>query len=58
MNALSDKAVKANFDEAIDAVCKDHVPVVITRQNDAERLRASIADAEAGKTIPVALEAL
>lgn len=84
MDALSDKTVKAQFDEALDAVCKNHVPLVITRQDEesvvlisledynrmqetayllgnsanAERLRASVADAEAGKTVCVSLDSL
>lgn len=84
MDALSDKAVKANFDEALAAVCKNHAPVIITRDDDepavlisladynqmretaylfgnpvnAARLRASVADAEAGKTIGVGLDSL
>ncbi|MCD8349036.1 MAG: type II toxin-antitoxin system Phd/YefM family antitoxin [Planctomycetaceae bacterium] len=84
MDAVSDKTVKAKFDEALDAVCKNHMPVIITRQDDepvvlisledynqmqetayllgnpanAERLRASVADAEAGKTVCVSLDSL
>lgn len=84
MDAISDKAVKAKFDEALDAVCKNHTPVIITRQDDesvalisltdynqmqetayllgnpanAKRLRASVAEAGAGKTVRVALDAL
>lgn len=84
MDAISDKAIKANFDKALDAVVKNHMPVIITRQDEdpvvlisledynqmqetvyllgnptnAERLRASIADAEAGKTTCVSLDSL
>lgn len=84
MDALSDKTVKARFDEALDAVCKNHQPIIITREDDesvvlvsledfnqmqetmyllsnpinAERLRASIVDAEAGKTVAVDLDLL
>ena len=84
MDAITDKTVKARFDEALDAVCKNHTPVVITRQDEepvvlisledynqiretayllgnpanAERLRASIADAEAGRTVRVCLDSL
>ncbi|MCC8180677.1 MAG: type II toxin-antitoxin system prevent-host-death family antitoxin [Planctomycetes bacterium] len=84
MDALSDTAVKANFDESLDAVCKSHTPLIITRQHDeavvlisledynhlqetahilsnpvnAERIRASMADIEAGRTVAVDLDAL
>ncbi len=84
MDAISDKTAKAKFNVQLDAVCKNHKPVIITRTDDepvvlisledynrlqetayllgnpanAERLRASVADAEAGKTVGVNLEAL
>ncbi len=84
MDALSDSAIKANFDEALTAVCENHKPVIITRQNDesvvlisledftqmqetayllgnpvnAKRLRASVCDAEAGKTVAVGWDSL
>ncbi len=84
MDAVSDKTIKAKFDEALDAVCENHMPVIVTRQDNdpvviisledfnqmretvyllsnpanAERLRASINDAEAGKTICVSLDSL
>ena len=84
MDAVTAKTVRGKFDEALDAVCKNHMPVIITRQDDesvvlisledynqmqetayllgnpanAERLRASVADAESGKTVSVSLDSL
>lgn len=84
MDAISDKTVRAKFDEALDTVCKNHMPLIITRQDgepvvlisledynqmqetayllgnpaNADRLRASIADAETGKTVRVGLDSL
>ena len=84
MDAITDKTAKAKFSVTLDAVCKNHTPVIITRQDDepvvlisledynrlqetayllgnpanAKRLRASVNDAEAGKTVSVGLDAL
>ncbi|MCC8109118.1 MAG: type II toxin-antitoxin system Phd/YefM family antitoxin [Planctomycetes bacterium] len=84
MDAVSDTILKANFDEALNSICQDHMPVIVTRQDNdpvvlisledynqmleslhllgnpanAEHLRASIADANAGKTIRVSLDSL
>lgn len=72
------------LNDAIDAVCRNHLPAIITRPDDepivvmsladynsmretayllgnpanAEHLRRSIADADAGRTIPVELDSL
>ncbi len=44
MDALSDKAVKDHFDEALDSVCKDHVPILITRQDNKSAVLISLED--------------
>jgi antitoxin YefM len=77
MNILTFSEARAGFKQALDEVCKDHEPTVITRQRgehvvmislddynsmqetlhllgspkNAERLRESIADFKAGKTV-------
>ena len=84
MDAISETTAKANFDDALNAVCENHTPTIITRQDhepvvlvsledynlmretgyllgdpaNARRLRASGADAEAGKTIRVDVDSL
>lgn len=44
MDAVSDKTIKANFDKALDAVCKNHMPVIITRQDDESVVLISLQD--------------
>jgi antitoxin YefM len=77
MNILTFSEARASFKQALDEVCKDHEPTVITRQRgehvvmislddynsmqetlhllgspkNAERLRESIAEFKAGKTL-------
>ncbi len=77
MNVLTFSEARASFKQALDSVCKDHEPTVITRQRgehvvmmslddynsmqetlhllgspaNAERLRRSIAEFKAGKTV-------
>lgn len=84
MDAISDKTVKANFDEAMKAVCENHKPVIITREDDesvvlisledfnqmqetlyllgnpanAEHIRTSLGEIEAGKTVSVSWDSL
>lgn len=76
MNILTFSEARASFKQALDSVCKDHEPTVITRQRgehvvllsledynsmletlhllgsekNAQRLRESIAELNAGKT--------
>ncbi len=84
MEAISEKTARNKFSEALDTVCNDHTPVIITREDDAavvlisledynqmqetlyllgnpanaEHIRASMAEIEAGRTIPVSLDSL
>ena len=77
MNILTFSEARAGFKQALDAVCRDHEPTVITRQRgehvvmisledynslqetlhllgtpaNADRLRQSIAEFKAGKTV-------
>jgi antitoxin YefM len=77
MNILTFSEARAGFKQALDEVCRDHEPTVITRQRgdhvvlmslddynsmqetlhllgspkNAERLRESIAEFKAGKTV-------
>lgn len=77
MNILTFSEARASFKQALDTVCRDHEPIVITRQRgehvvmislddynsmqeslhllgspkNAERLRQSIAEFKAGKTV-------
>lgn len=77
MNILTFSEARAGFKQALDTVCKDHEPTVITRQRgehvvlmsledynsmletlhllgsekNAQRLRESIAEFKAGKTV-------
>jgi antitoxin YefM len=77
MNILTFSEARAGFKQALDTVCRDHEPTVITRQRgehvvmisledynsmqetlhllgssaNAERLRQSIAEFKAGKTV-------
>ncbi len=77
MNILTFSEARASFKQALDTVCRDHTPTVITRQRgehvvllslddynsmqetlhllgspkNAERLRESIAEFRAGKTL-------
>jgi antitoxin YefM len=77
MNILTFSEARASFKQALDEVCRDHEPTVITRQRgehvvmislddynsmqetlhllgspkNAERLRESIAEFKAGKTL-------
>jgi antitoxin YefM len=77
MNILTFSEARAGFKQALDTVCRDHEPTIITRQRgehvvmislddynsmqetlhllgssaNAERLRQSIAEFKAGKTV-------
>lgn len=53
MDAISDTAIKANFENAI----QETVYLLVNPAN-AERLRASIAEAEAGNTISISVDSL
>ena len=46
MNAISYSAIRANLAKAIDSVCQNHDPVIITRKNHNNAVLMSLDDFE------------
>ena len=44
LNALTYTQVRSNFSETMNRVCEDHVPIIITRQNQSPVVMISLED--------------
>ena len=50
MNAISDKAARANLASMINRVCADHSPIIITKKSDPAVVMVSLEDYEIYRT--------